>query len=484
MTHKEPPTCPGHPACSTSFFKLLANPALAQSFLSDPDGTFDGIDLNQVDINVVVAEINNSASLLNSSGVASIAIPALLPGMTAGELLDSFVTSFYADHPDHEQRVGRGDVTQAFASAGGIAVSAGEEVEDVNAAAGGSVAVDGEVEESGIANGGGIAAGGDIEFEEIDDIIVGNGNVGIIGEDNDCRRGRPDQQRRVARKQHRHQRFDDPGSRGRWHERRRRRHSSTRTSPVTISPSPTDRCMRWQPTATSPRVTDSVATDGPVADGPYSQAAGEDSNLVKDDDNFTPTITQSAPVTFPASITQTSGPATSGRAARAAQAVPVARAVPAVPAALVAQVPPAAPVRVRPAELPRAALPRVAPPRVVPARTARAAAPPRVPAVPVAAESGRTVGHGLRRHRPSTVATPAPRVVPPRVVPARALAAAPRAALPPAATPQVVSAEPARVVTAALVAMVAPAAPRAQAAQVGPAVTPVTPVTRPAATTR
>ena len=125
---------PGTSSLFDLILNLLANPALAQSFLSDPDGTFDGIDLNQTDINVVVAEINNSAALLNSSGVASIAIPALLPGMTAGELLDSFVTSFYADHPVENNVWTEDDVTQAFAGAGGIAVSAGEEAEDMTLA--------------------------------------------------------------------------------------------------------------------------------------------------------------------------------------------------------------------------------------------------------------------------------------------------------------------------------------------------------------
>ena len=132
---------PGTSSLFDLILQLLANPALAQSFLSDPDGTFDGVDLNQTDINVVAAEINNAAALLNSSGVASIAIPALLPGMTAGQLLDSFVTSFYADHPVENNVWTEDDVTQAFAGAGGIAVSAGEEAENLNLAAGGSVAV-------------------------------------------------------------------------------------------------------------------------------------------------------------------------------------------------------------------------------------------------------------------------------------------------------------------------------------------------------
>ncbi|MGA9102791.1 hypothetical protein, partial [Aeromicrobium sp.] len=174
---------------TTSLFdyilQLLANPALAQSFLSDPDGTIDGIDLNQVDITVVAAEINNAASLLNSSGVASIAIPALIPGLTAGGLLDSFVTSFYADHPISSNVWTEDEVTQAFAGPDGVAITAGEEVEEVTAATGGSIAVGGEVEDSGIANNGSVAAGDEIEFEDNGDITIGNGNVEINGNGND-----------------------------------------------------------------------------------------------------------------------------------------------------------------------------------------------------------------------------------------------------------------------------------------------------------
>ena len=128
---------PGTSSLFDFILQLLASPALAQSFLSDPDGTNDAIDLNQVDINIVAAEINNAASLLNSGGVASIAIPALLPGMTAGALLDSFVTGFYADHPTTSNAWADDDLTQAFAGADGIAISGGEEVEDVLAATGG-----------------------------------------------------------------------------------------------------------------------------------------------------------------------------------------------------------------------------------------------------------------------------------------------------------------------------------------------------------
>ena len=141
---------PGTSSLFDFILQLLANPSLAQSFLSDPDGAYGGVNLNQTDITVVATEINNAASLLNSSGVASIAIPALLPGMTGGQLLDSFVTSFHADHPTTSNVWTEDDVTQAFAGAGGIAVSAGEEVEHVTAATGGSIAVSGEVEESGV----------------------------------------------------------------------------------------------------------------------------------------------------------------------------------------------------------------------------------------------------------------------------------------------------------------------------------------------
>ena len=200
------------PATTSSLFdfilQLLANPGLAQSFLSDPDGTFDGIDLNQIDVTVVATEINNAASLLNSSGVASITIPALLPGVTGGQLLDSFVTGFYADHPITSNVWADGDVSQAFANVGGVAVAAGEEIEDVIAAAGGSVAVGGDVEESGIANGGGIAAGGDIEFEEIDDITVGDGNVAHRSATATTWSGATRSTTTGHREQHRHQRFD------------------------------------------------------------------------------------------------------------------------------------------------------------------------------------------------------------------------------------------------------------------------------------
>ena len=302
------------PATTSSLFdfilQLLANPALAQSFLSDPDGTFDGVDLNQTDITIVATEINNAASLLNSSGIASIAIPALVPGLTGGQLLDSFVTSFYADHPTTSNVWADGDVSQAFANVGGVAVAAGEEVEDVIAAAGGSVAVGGDVEESGIANGGGIASGGDIEFEENDDITVGDGNVQIFGNGNDVVGG--DQINNddspgsnIATNGSTIQEAEDGGMNAGVNAIR---DSNIAGDDLAIADDGGRAVAADGNVATG---TDSVATDGPVADGPRAQAAGEDSNLVKDDDNFTPSVSLSTPVTL-GPITQASGPATSG----------------------------------------------------------------------------------------------------------------------------------------------------------------------------
>ena len=199
------------------------------------------------------------------------------------------MTSFYADHPTTSNVWADDDVTQAFAGVGGVAVTAGEEVEHVTAATGGSIAVSGEVEDSGFAIGGSIAAGDDIEFEENGDITIGDGNVSIDGHGNDVVGG--DQikldelagfnvatngswiqeaedggmnagRQRHSRLEHRRRR---PGRRCRRGGRRRqRRHGRATRS------RPTD---RW-----------------PY--GAKSQAAGEDSNLVKDDDVFSPTITQ------------------------------------------------------------------------------------------------------------------------------------------------------------------------------------------------
>ena len=302
------------PATTSSLFdfilQLLANPALAQSFLSDPDGTFDGVDLNQTDITIVATEINNAASLLNSSGVASIAIPVIVPGLTGGQLLDSFVTSFYADHPTTSNVWADGDVSQAFANVGGVAVAAGEEVEDVIAAAGGSVAVGGDVDESGIANGGGIAAGGDIEFEENDDITVGDGNVQIFGNGNDVVGG--DQINNddspgsnIATNGSTIQEAEDGGMNAGVNAIR---DSNIAGDDLAVADDGGTAVAADGNVATG---TDSVATDGPVADGPRAQAAGEDSNLVKDDDNFNPSVTLTTPVTL-GPITQASGSATSG----------------------------------------------------------------------------------------------------------------------------------------------------------------------------
>ncbi|MGH3457304.1 hypothetical protein, partial [Aeromicrobium sp.] len=289
---------PGTSSLFDLILQLLANPALAQSFLSDPDGTFDGVDLNQTDINVVVAEINNSAALLNSSGVASIAIPVLLPGMTAGELLDSFVTSFYADHPVENNVWAEDDVTQAFAGAGGIAVSSDDEVEDLTAATDGSVAIGGKVEESGIATGGSIAAGDDVEFEETGGIIIGDGNVGaIIGEDNTVVGGDQfnvdeSEEVNIATNGSVNQVAEDGGV------------NALGDAIVDSQIAGDDQAIAEEGStavAADGNVAvgdDAVATNGPVADGANAQAAGEDSNLVKDDDTFSPSITQTAPVTF------------------------------------------------------------------------------------------------------------------------------------------------------------------------------------------
>ncbi len=297
---------PGTSSLFDFILQLLANPALAQSFLSDPDGTFDGVDLNQTDITIVASEINNAASLLNSSGVASIAIPALLPGTTGGQLLDSFVTSFYADHPTTSNVWADDDVTQAFAGEDGVAVAGGEEVEHVTAATGGSIAVSGEVEESGFAIGGSIAAGGDVEFEENGDITIGDGNVAINGNDNDVVGG---DQIELE---------NSPGANvatnGSWIQNADGNGMNAGGNALRDNNIAGDDLAIGGSIAADGNVADApdaIATNGPVADGNFSQAAGEDSNQVKDDDSFSPTINQTAPVTM-APITQGTGAATSG----------------------------------------------------------------------------------------------------------------------------------------------------------------------------
>ena len=123
------------------------------------------------------------------------------PPASTADILQTFVNNYYADSITTNNVWAGGDVTQAIAAPGGVAVAGGDEAEEINVATGGSVAISGGIEDSGVALGGSVAAGGDVEFEGNDDVVIGDGNV-------DCRRRwqhggrrRPGQRHRFQRRQ-------------------------------------------------------------------------------------------------------------------------------------------------------------------------------------------------------------------------------------------------------------------------------------------
>lgn len=159
--------------------KLLSDPSVAQSFLADPDNA-----LRSVDVDDVIETLGQVAALWGTT--SPLTVPAFVSGATAGSVLDTFVTGYYATNPINSSVWADGRVTQAFAPDGGIAVSAGKKVHDVVAATNGSVGIDGKTHDTGIALDGSIAAGdGNIHINDNDDVVIGDGNVRIEdGNDN------------------------------------------------------------------------------------------------------------------------------------------------------------------------------------------------------------------------------------------------------------------------------------------------------------
>ncbi len=178
-------------------------PELAETFSNDPEGSLDDHGLSQIPPQDASNALHSVTTLLGGGGsggggtafipvahAVPVPVPVLVGGSpapaadTTADILQNFVTNYYGDGVTTNNVWAQGDVSQAIAAPGGIAVVGGEEAEQINVATGGSVAVSGGIEESGIALNGGLAAGGDVEFEGNGDIVIGDGNVDVNGDGN------------------------------------------------------------------------------------------------------------------------------------------------------------------------------------------------------------------------------------------------------------------------------------------------------------
>ncbi len=155
--------------------QLLADPELAESYVANPEETLADNGLSGVTAAEVTHTVGTVSTLVNAGAAPAAAFAIPVAAAAPADILNSFVTNYYADSINNVWA--DGDVTQAFAAPGGIAIAGGEEVEDVNIATDGGLVIGGDVEHSGVANGGGIAAHGDVEFENVGEVVVGDDNV-------------------------------------------------------------------------------------------------------------------------------------------------------------------------------------------------------------------------------------------------------------------------------------------------------------------
>ena len=294
--------------------RLLSDPEAAESFSADPEGSLAEAGLDQVAAQEAANAVHSVTTLLGGGGGAHlIPVPHLVPvtqvvgvpvlvgggsagpaAQSAGDILQSFVMNYYGDGITANNVWAQGDVSQAIAAPGGVAVVGGEETEDVNVATGGSVAVSGGVEDSGIALGGSVAAGGDVEFEGNDDVVIGDGNVDVEGDGNTV--VGDDQVNvtgstgvNVADDGSVIQVADNGGV------------NAGGDAIVGSNVAGDDLAVGDGAVAADGNVATgagAIATDGNVASGDYAQAAGDDSNLASDDDVFSPTVNSGGDVTL------------------------------------------------------------------------------------------------------------------------------------------------------------------------------------------
>lgn len=287
--------------------RLLSDPEAAEEFSSDPEGSLAEAGLDQVAAQEAANAVHSVTTLLGGGGGAQfIPVPHLVPVVqtvgvpvivgagggggaapaSAGDILQNFVMNYYGDGNTVNNVWAQGDVAQAIAAPGGVAVVGGEETEDINVATDGSIAISGGVEDSGIALGGGVAAGGNVEFEGNQDVVIGDGNVDIEGDGNTV--VGEDQVNvigsngvNVADDGSVIQVADNGGV------------NAGGDAIVGSNVAGDDLAVGDGAVASDGNVATgagAIATDGNVASGANAQAAGDDSNLASDDDVFSPTV--------------------------------------------------------------------------------------------------------------------------------------------------------------------------------------------------
>ena len=295
--------------------RLLSDPEAAESFSSDPEGSLVQAGLSQVAPQEAANAVHSVTTLLGGGGGGGgyipvphlvgvpvpqvVAVPVVVGGGAAGpaaetaDILQNFVMNYYGDGNTVNNVWAGGDVSQAIAAPGGVAIS-GEDAEEINVATNGSVAVSGGIDESGIALNGGLAAGGDVEFAGTDDVVIGDGNVDVEGNGNTV--VGDDQVNvsgsagvNVADEGSVIQVADNGGV------------NAGADAIVGSNVAGDDLAVGDGAVAADGNVATgagAIATDGNVASGANAQAAGDDSNLASDDDVFAPNVTTTGDVTL------------------------------------------------------------------------------------------------------------------------------------------------------------------------------------------
>ncbi len=286
--------------------RLLSDPEFNDEFSADPEGTLAEHGLSQIAPHDASNAVHSVTTLLGGPAhfvhvPQLVRVPVGVGGASGGgaahstpEILQTFVNNYYADIINANNVWAGGDVTQAIAAPGGIAVVGGEEAEEINIATGGSVAISGGVEESGIALGGSVAAGGDVEFEGNDGVVIGDGNVLVEGDGNtvvgDDQVNVTDSDNvNVAADGSTIQVADNGGV------------NAGGDAIVDSNVAGDDLAVGAGAIAADGNVAQgagAIATDGNVASGDNAQAAGDNSNLASDDDIFSPTVTTTGDVTL------------------------------------------------------------------------------------------------------------------------------------------------------------------------------------------
>lgn len=293
--------------------RLLSDPELAEKFSDDPEGALDDHGLSEIPPQAASNAIHSVTTLLGGGGggggtafipvphAVAVPVPVVVGGGSSApapdstaDILQNFVTNYYGDGITTNNVWAQGDVSQAIAAPGGVAVVGGEEAEQINVATNGSVAVSGGIDESGIALNGGVAAGGDVEFDGTGDVVIGDGNVDVngdgntvVGEDQVNVSGSTGVN--VADEGSTIQVADNGGV------------NAGGNAIVDSNVAGDDLAVGDGAVASDGNVATgdgAIATDGNVASGANAQAAGDDSNLASDDDVFSPTVTTTGDVTL------------------------------------------------------------------------------------------------------------------------------------------------------------------------------------------